>query len=283
MHEYVLLVAIVCVWYGLGWFVRPIGDLYATLLTAVEKVGRAVADWLKAFSVPTEPGPPGVRPGLAVIVRLVALVFAVLVIVGEAYSSLVAAPALFGTDLGPVKVPFPELAAPALAVLFFALCSTFGICALEAAGCLPAEARFFEVPRERAGLFRWFAFGSLGASLGATALFYAERKFYLLNPTGDITTVMQILIFVMLGILVPCAAPVAVWMFAVGVQTVVRLVLATVVFAATVVADGCEFLARHFSGAMQRPDAANDWWGVRLPPRGGPGSSWRDRRRGGSY
>jgi hypothetical protein len=246
MHKYVLFIVIICVWYGLGRFIRPVGDLYATLLLAVGKVGRAVADWLTAFRVPTVSAPGG-RPGLAVIVRLIALVFAVLVMVSEAYSSLVAAPALFGTDLGPVRVPFPELAVPALAVLFFALCSLFGICGLEAAGCLPAEARLFEVPPEGARVFRRFAFGSLGVSLIATALFYGERKFYLLNPTGDITTVLQILIFVMLGLLVPCAALVAVWMVAVGVQTVVSLVLGTVVFVATVVADVCELLARRFS------------------------------------
>jgi hypothetical protein len=246
---------ILCVWYGLGRYVRPIGDLYAILLTAVGKVGRAVAGWLQAFSIPTDPGR---RPGLAAIVRLIALVFAVLVMVGEAYSSLVAAPALFGMDLGPVTVPFPGLAVPALAVLFFSLCSIFGICGLEAAGCLPAEARFFEVPPQRTGVFRWFSFGALGVSLIATALFYAERKFYLLNPTGDITTVMQILIFVMLGILVPCAALVAVWMVAVGIQTVVSLVLATVACIAAAVADVCEFLVRHFGGApplIHRHDA----------------------------
>src|SRR5438128_555547 len=116
MRDYVLFpVVSLFVWYCLGRFVRPIGDFYATLLVGVGKVCLAVANWLQVFSVRT-PSAPGGRPGLGVIVRLIALVFALLVMVGEAFSSLVATPALFGTDLGAVRVPFPDLAAPALGI-----------------------------------------------------------------------------------------------------------------------------------------------------------------------
>src|SRR6266851_5476277 len=105
MPYYVLLsMTILFLWYCLGRFIKPIGEFYATLFVGVGKVFLAVTNWLRPFRKAHE-SVYSKQPGLIVIVRLVALVFALFAIAGEAYSSLVAIPALFGRELGTVKLP----------------------------------------------------------------------------------------------------------------------------------------------------------------------------------
>ncbi len=245
-YSYLFPILLIFLWYCLGRFIQPIGEFYASLFVPVGKVFLAVVEWLQAFKKAHEIV-YSKQPGLVVIVRLIALVFALAAIVGEAYSSLIAIPALFGNEVGTVEIPFPGLAVPAMAILFFSLCSLFGILWLESSEYIPAEARLFEVPPTKAKGFRRFAIWTLIASLIATALYYVERKFFLLDPEGDITTYLQIAVFLFLGILVPCAGAVALWIVAVGLQAVVNILFSTVAFVASIIVEILDFLSVHFT------------------------------------
>ncbi len=245
-YSYLLPLLLIFLWYCLGRFILPVGEFYASVFVPVGKVFLAVVEWLQAFRKAHETV-YSKQPGLVVIVRLIALVFALAAIGGEAYSSLIAIPALFGNEAGIVELPFPGLAVPAMAILFFALCSLFGLLWLESSEYIPAEARLFEVPPGKAKGFRRFAIWTLIASLIATALFYIERKFFLLDPEGDITTYLQIAVFLFLGILVPCAGAVALWIVAVGLQAVVNILFSIVAFVASIIVEILDFLSLHFT------------------------------------
>ena len=245
-YSYLLPILLVFVWYCLGRFIQPVGEFYASVVVPVGKVFLAVVEWLQAFRKAHETV-YSKQPGLVVIVRLIALVFALAAIAGEAYSSAIAIPALFGNEAGAVDLPFPGLAVPAMAVLFFSLCSLFGILWLESSEYIPSEARLFEVPPGKVKGFRRFTIWTLIASLIATALYYVERKFFLLDPEGDITTYLQIAVFLFLGILVPCAGAVALWMVAVGLQAVVNILFSIAAFVASIAVEILDFVSVHFT------------------------------------
>jgi len=245
-YSYLLPILLIFLWDCLGRFIQLIGEFYASVFVPVGKVFLAVAEWLQAFSKAHETV-YSKQPGLVVIVRLIALLFALAAIGGEAYSSLIAIPALFGNEAGAIELPFPGLAVPAIAILFFALCSLFGILWLESSEYVPSEARLFEVPPGKAKGFHRFATWTLIASLIATALYYVERKFFLLDPEGDVTTYLQIAVFLFLGILVPCAGAVALWIVAVGLQAIVNILFSIAAFVASIVVEILDFLSLHFT------------------------------------
>lgn len=245
-YSYLLPILLVFFLYSLGRFIRPVGEFYASVFVPVGKVFLAVVEWLHAFRKAHETV-YSKQPGLVVIVRLIALVFALAAIAGEAYSSLIAIPALFGNEADTVELPFPGLAMSAMAILFFALCSLFGILWLESSEYIPAEARLFEVPPGKAKGFHRFAIWTLIASLIATALYYVERKFFLLDPEGDITTYLQIAVFLFLGILVPCAGAVALWIVAVGLQAIVNILFSIAAFVASIFVEILDFLSVYFT------------------------------------
>jgi hypothetical protein len=245
-YSYLLPVFLIFLGYCLGRFIQPVGEFYASFFVPVGKVFLAVAEWLEAFRKAHETV-YSKQPGLVVIVRLIALLFALATIAGEAYSSFIAIPALFGNEVGTIPLPFQGLAMPALAILFFALCSLFGILWLESSEYIPAEARLFEVSPANTKGFHRFATLALIASLLATALYYVERKFFLLNPEGDITTYLQLAVFLFLGILVPCAGIIALWIVAVGLQAVVNILFSFTAFVASIVVEILDFLSLHFT------------------------------------
>ncbi len=245
-YSYVLPIFLIFLWYCLGRFIRPVGEFYSLVFVPIGKVFLAVVEGLQAFRKAHETV-YSKQPGLVVIVRLIALVFALAVIGGEAYSSLIAIPALFGNEAGVLELPFPGLAVPALGILFFALCSLFGLLWLESSEYIPAEARLFDVPPEKTRSFHRLATWILIVSLLATMLYYVERKFFLLDPNGDITTYLQIAVFTFLGMLVPCSGIVALWIVAVGLQAVVNLLFSIVAFVASIVVEILDFLSLHFT------------------------------------
>ena len=112
-YPYLLPMFLIFLGYCLGRFIRPVGEFYASIIVPVGKVFLAVVEGLQAFRKAHETV-YSKQPGLVVIVRLIALVFALAAIGGEAYSSLIAIPALFGNEAGALELPFPGLAVPAI-------------------------------------------------------------------------------------------------------------------------------------------------------------------------
>ena len=245
MLDHVVLFAIgLCILYCAGRFLRPVGDFYVFVFSATGNICRAVKPWLERFSA-SPLSAQSKHPGLAVIARLVGLVVGVMVVAGEFVSSYAAISTLFGKDIAAPRLP-PGLVGPALAVLIFAMCAVFGIGMLEAAEWVPPEVRIFDVPQGKRKAFQWFSACALGASVVAMALFYAERAFYVLDSTGDITVAFQIATFVLLGPLAGVASLVAFWMVILGLQALVQLVLTIVSCAATVLGAVAEVSGEHF-------------------------------------
>lgn len=256
-YSYPLLVLLIFLCYCAGRFIQPIGEFYASvLLVPLGKLFLTIVERLQPFRKAHE-DVHGRQPGLVVIVRLIALVSALGVIVGDGYSSLVAIPALFGSEAGTMKLPFPELAVPALALLFFSLCSMFGMLWLESSEYISLEVRLFDGPQARSKRFQRFATAMLITSLIATALYFIERKFFLLDPESDITTYLQLAVFLFMGILVPCGGAVALWIVAVGLQAIINILFSLATFVASIVVEILDFLSLHFThGRMSIRDKA---------------------------
>jgi hypothetical protein len=261
MLDHVVLFAIgLFVLYCAGRFLRPAGDFYVLLFSATGNICRAVKQGLERFSA-SPLSAQSKHPGLAVTARLVGLVLGLTVLAGEFFSSYAASQTLFGNAIRAAQLPMGGLAGPAVAVLIFAMCAVFGIGMLEAAEWVPPEVRIFDVPQGKRKAFQWFSACALAASVVAMALFYAERSFYLLDSTGDITVALQIATFVLLGPLAGVAALVGLWMVIVGLQALVQLLLITVAFVATLLGAVAESSGEHF----RRPGGHGSEQGDALP------------------
>jgi hypothetical protein len=246
-YAYALLVLLTFLCYCAGRFIQPVGEFYVSvILIPLGKLFLAIVERLQSFKEAHEVA-HNKQPGLVVIVRLIALVFALGVVVGEGYSSLIAIPALFGSEADTIKLPFPELAVPAMALLFFSLCAMFGMLWLESSEYIIPEARLFDGPRAKSKGFRLFATTMLITSLIATVLYYVERKFFLLDPESDITTYLQLTVFLFMGILVPCGGAVALWIVAVGLQAVINILFSIATFVASIIVEILDFLCLHFT------------------------------------
>jgi len=133
----------------------------------------------------------------------------------------------------------------AMAGLFISIPTLFGACWLEK--YIPEEARLFQVPTEHAQKFERFIKIALVVSIVNIVSFYTLRPFYLANPDSGATALLQLITFVLLGLIVPCVGVVALYILAIGLQTVISLPLTLVWFAVSAGVDTCEFIHKYFT------------------------------------
>ncbi len=179
-------------------------------------------------------------PGLRTVMLIVALVLALLALVAETLNSLQALTALWGGI--DTNIPLPPFVNLAMGALFLCVPALFGACWIEGK-VVPEDARIFPVTTDK---FERFIFFSFVLSCVTCTAFYALRPYFLANPESNITHLLQIGVFILMGLLVPLVGVIALYILAVGLHAVLVLALTPIWFVVSVLAGLCEHIVSHF-------------------------------------
>src|SRR6266700_246435 len=230
-----LSLVLLIVVYLLARRIRPLGEgiaftcqvlgrifihLHRYLTEAASYCNKACRATLVFPSTPADAESSGVAKVLA---RLVFLVFASFLLLGDVFGALSAMPALQHT---PSHIRLPDVLEFASAGLFIGTSGLFGAICLETLRVIPSGCGLF--PQLSKGI-RW----GLGLCSGlflllaiaTTCCFYLYRGVYLLDPDG--AQWLSLYIFVGIGFTAAAASIVALWALVVGGMGVVSLVLWT--------------------------------------------------------
>src|SRR6266567_8508545 len=244
LQLFLLPVLLFVILYFLGR-IKPIGDMYAFLFRLIDKVLASVDTWLSPFQPDKKQSSK--YAGLRAIILIIALILAVVALTAEAQNTLQALTALWGDESAGAMVLPNFFYRSSTAWLFISVCSLFGGCWLEETlQAVPDEAKIFNIGKENTSFRRFISF-SFFLSLFATACFYALRPFFLDHPHSNITHLLQVLTFISLGLLVPLAGVIAVFILGLGLHAVLSVLLTLVSMAVSLGADVCKEIAMHFT------------------------------------
>ena len=193
-------------------------------------------------------------PGLRTVMLIVALVLALLALVAETLNSLQALTALWGGI--DTNISLPSFVNLAMGALFLAVPALFGAIWIEPK-VVPEESRIFNVPADHAKKFEGFIFRSFLLSCITCMAFYALRPYFLANPDSNITHLLQIGVFVLMGLLVPLVGVIALYILAVGLHAVIVLALTPVWFVVSVLSGLCEHIVSHFKEIEKKRQEKN--------------------------
>lgn len=227
--------------YLAGRYIPPVGDMYAFVFGFAGKFSAGVESGLVrlAYKVDEE----NEHPGLHTTVIIVTLSLALVALASGTWNTLQAIPTLF-PDASFTLPSVPAWFNFAMGGLFASINMLFGSLWLEGKDAIPKEARLFNV-----GKFRGFVLFSFILSCLASVAFYGLKVVFLVNPDSNLTHLLQLSTFLLLGILEPFIGVVCLYLLALGVLTLLRIPVTVVWWIAHLATDLFEFLSLVFSGS----------------------------------
>jgi uncharacterized membrane protein len=250
---FLLALATLLFWFA-GRYVPPIGQFFGFVCTVPANLFTRLEHYLQAFQTKAD----SIRPGLCTIVRSLLGSVASLACGSEVYGGIQAAGTLFaapGAPLPDTTVPFlpSNLATVSLGVTFLCLAILAGFGYMEAEGYIPVQARVLEhLDQQKTERLQHLMLWCLGLSLVATFFAFLERKMYQINSISPVTFVLQLVVFALLGILLPLLSMFAWFYITVAIEALVALLLGIVHFLVSLARDLFLYLARYFAGDMQQ-------------------------------
>lgn len=240
----VLPVVLVAV-YFLGVWWPPFGVLLAFLCRGLGQVLLRTETLLEVFKNKLT-GTQSTFIGLHTVTCLVALFFALIVLAADAGNNFAALTALYG---GSVAIPsMPAVFNLAMGALFLACPALLGMCWLEVKEVIPEEARIFTLLQEHSkGWFNRLVTLGLWLSIPDVVLYYALKPLFLANPDSGLVVLLQFLINVILGVVLPLVSILSLYIVALGIQTLVALFLGFLWFVVSAVTDVLDFLSLYFT------------------------------------
>jgi hypothetical protein len=255
-----LIAVILMILYFLGQN-KHIGRMYAVVFVLVGKVLLRIEQWLTPFD--TAHRTNGSKyPGLRTIILTIALVLAVSAFTAEAFNTIQALSTLF-PDANITMPVLPGFLNFSMGLLFLAIPALTGSIWLEGKKVLPEEAHIFAVQDEYKEKFEKFVVSAFVLSIISSVAFYALKAVYLASSDSNGTHLLQIIVFILLGISMPLVGAIILYVLAVGLHAVLGLLLSIAWFLAAIGTDICHFLALIF---LNRDD--KELLGVRVIQNG---------------
>ncbi len=249
----VLLIAVPVVLFAVVYFlskIKPIGGFFATVTHVPGIVFRSIAGFLLPFGVQEKPT-SSKYPGLRTIVLVIASIFAIVATVADGFLTNQALVAL--TDDTSLTFTLPAnlswlnlsqgwllLSIPAIAGMIL-LDTYFQV--------VPEEARIFRVPTDATAKKRFerFILLTFFLSLVTSIAFNALKPAYMQDTGSWETLVLRIVVFVVLGSMLPLCIALTVFIISLAIHSLFSLALRIVWFIALMFARILAFLARRFS------------------------------------
>ncbi len=249
----VLLIAVPVVLFAVVYFlskIKPIGGFFATVTHVPGIVFRSIAGFLLPFGVQEKPT-SSKYPGLRTIVLVIASIFAIVATVADGFLTNQALVAL--TDDTSLTFTLPDrlswlnlsqgwllLSIPAIAGMIL-LDTYFQV--------VPEEARIFRVPTDATAKKRFerFILLTFFLSLVTSIAFNALKPAYMQDTGSWETLVLRIVVFVILGSMLPLCMALTVFIISLAIHSLFSLALRIVWFIALMFARILAFLARRFS------------------------------------
>src|SRR6266496_2821551 len=249
----VLLIAVPVVLFAVVYFlskIKPIGGFFATVTHIHGIVFRSIAGFLLPFGVQEKPT-SSKYPGLRTIVLVIASIFAIVATVADGFLTNQALVAL--TDDTSLTFTLPDrlswlnlsqgwllLSIPAIAGMIL-LDTYFQV--------VPEEARIFRVPTDATAKKRFerFILLTFFLSLVTSIAFNALKPAYMQDTGSWETLVLRIVVFVVLGSMLPLCIALTVFIISLAIHSLFSLALRIVWFIALMFARILAFLARRFS------------------------------------
>ncbi len=225
----------------IGWIVCFVCELAAIAL-------KHLKDELSVFKQNNVSG--NVKyPGLRTMVILVFFALSLIALSADTYGSLQALTALLGGAV--VLPPLPAFFEYSMAALFAATSAISGGIWLEGLTVLPEEAKIFEsgTDQEQVKKFRRLVVAGFWLSVAAGVTYFTLRPFFLHNPESGTTHLLQVVVFLLLGFLLPLVASLCVYLVPLGLQTILALLARIGLLIVTILTEVCEYVVTHFGGS----------------------------------
>jgi hypothetical protein len=237
-----LLASIVVYFVGL-W--SPVGRLLAFVCILIGKPLLRLESLLEVFKDKLMSS-DSTHIGLRTVVVEVAGILASTVFGAETFNSFQALTSLYGNSVANLP-SLPAVLNYAMGALFLACPALLGVVWLEIIEAVPGETRMFSrIPDKYQGIFQALVKWGLILSCIDSVLYYALRPLFLANPDSGVVLLLQFVVFVILGLVLPLASILALFILSVSIQTLIALFLALLWLVVSSLTDMCDFLSRYF-------------------------------------